>query len=71
MQVAIASTDFDPNQAEIATIVSASGGSLTLDKPLQYGRFAPSAPTGGGGYIPMVRPPAVSEMLAAGLSWPS
>lgn len=55
MQVAVSSTDFDPLQAEVATIVNASGQTLTLAAPLKYSRFAPSAPTGANTSIPMVR----------------
>nr|WP_166178708.1 G8 domain-containing protein [Altererythrobacter segetis] len=34
--IVLASTDFDPRQAEKRTIAAASGNALTLDKPLQY-----------------------------------
>jgi cell migration-inducing and hyaluronan-binding protein len=34
--IVLASTDFDPYQAERRTIAAVSGNALTLDKPLQY-----------------------------------
>jgi cell migration-inducing and hyaluronan-binding protein len=34
--IVLASTDFDPRQAEKRTIAGVSGNTLTLDKPLQY-----------------------------------
>ena len=57
MQVAISSTDFDPQQAETATIVAAAGNRLTLGNALQYSRYAPSVPTGYNNIsMPMVCP---------------
>ena len=57
MQVAISSTDFDPQQAETATIVAAAGNRLTLSTALQYIHFAPSVPTGYNNIsMPMVCP---------------
>jgi G8 domain-containing protein len=38
-QIVLASTDFDPHQAEERTISAVSGNTLTLDKPLQYMHF--------------------------------
>jgi len=38
-QIVLASTDFDPAQAETRTIATMSGNTLTLDKPLQYMHF--------------------------------
>jgi hypothetical protein len=38
-EVILASTDFDPRQAERRTIAAISGNALTLDKPLQYMHF--------------------------------
>jgi cell migration-inducing and hyaluronan-binding protein len=38
-EIVLASTDFNPRQAERRTIVAVSGNSLTLDKPLQYMHF--------------------------------
>jgi len=38
-QIVLASTDFDPHQAEQRTITAISGNALTLDKPLQYMHF--------------------------------
>jgi len=37
--IVLASTDFDPHQAEERTIAAVSGNALTLDKPLQYMHF--------------------------------
>ena len=37
--IVLASTDFDPHQAEERTITAISGNALTLDKPLQYMHF--------------------------------
>jgi cell migration-inducing and hyaluronan-binding protein len=37
--IVLASTDFDPHQAEERTIAAISGNALTLDKPLQYMHF--------------------------------
>ena len=37
--IVLASTDFDPHQAEERTITAVSGNALTLDKPLQYMHF--------------------------------
>jgi len=38
-RIVLASTDFDPRQAEERTITAISGNALTLDKPLQYMHF--------------------------------
>ena len=38
-QIVLASTDFDPKQAEERTVAAISGNTLTLDKPLQYMHF--------------------------------
>ena len=37
--IVLASTDFDPHQAEERTVTAVHGNSLTLDKPLQYMHF--------------------------------
>jgi hypothetical protein len=37
--IVLASTDFDPRQAEQRTITAVSGNRLTLDKPLEYMHF--------------------------------
>jgi cell migration-inducing and hyaluronan-binding protein len=37
--IVLASTDFDPHQAEERTVTAISGNALTLDKPLQYMHF--------------------------------
>ncbi|HEX7011939.1 MAG TPA: G8 domain-containing protein [Steroidobacteraceae bacterium] len=37
--IVLASTDFNPRQAEIRTIASISGNSITLDRPLEYMHF--------------------------------
>jgi len=37
--IVLASTDFNPRQAEERTITAVSGNALTLDKPLQYMHF--------------------------------
>ena len=37
--IALASTDFDPAQAERRTIVAVSGNAVTLDQPLKYMHF--------------------------------
>jgi len=37
--IVLASTDYDPRQAEERTITAVSGNMLTLDKPLQYMHF--------------------------------
>jgi len=37
--IVLASTDFDPRQAEERTVAAVSGNALTLDKPLQYMHF--------------------------------
>jgi cell migration-inducing and hyaluronan-binding protein len=37
--IVLASTDFDPHQAEERTVTAISGNVLTLDKPLQYMHF--------------------------------
>jgi hypothetical protein len=38
-EIVLASTDFDPRQAERRTIAGISGNRLTLDKPLEYMHF--------------------------------
>ncbi len=38
-EIVLASTDFDPRQAERRHIVAVKGNSLTLDKPLEYMHF--------------------------------
>jgi cell migration-inducing and hyaluronan-binding protein len=38
-EIVLASTDFDPYQAERRTITAISGNAITLDKPLQYMHF--------------------------------
>jgi cell migration-inducing and hyaluronan-binding protein len=38
-EIVLASTDFDPRQAERRTIAAINGNSLTLDKPLEYMHF--------------------------------
>jgi cell migration-inducing and hyaluronan-binding protein len=38
-QIVLASTDFDPAQAEERTVIAISGNALTLDKPLKYMHF--------------------------------
>ena len=38
-RIVLASTDFDPHQAEERTITAVSGNALTLDKPLTYMHF--------------------------------
>jgi len=38
-EIVLASTDFDPRQAETRTITAVSGNVLTLDKPLNYMHF--------------------------------
>ncbi len=38
-QIVLASTDFDPRQAERRTIAAISGNTITLDEPLQYMHF--------------------------------
>src|SRR3569833_2900071 len=38
-QIVLASTDFDPHQAEERTITGISGNALILDKPLKYTHF--------------------------------
>ena len=38
-RIVLASTDFNPRQAEERTIAAVSGNALTLDKPLQYMHF--------------------------------
>ncbi len=38
-EIVLASTDFDPRQAERRTITAISGNTLTLDKPLDYMHF--------------------------------
>src|SRR5690606_14244262 len=38
-EIILASTDFDPRQAEKRTITAINGNRITLDKPLQYMHF--------------------------------
>jgi cell migration-inducing and hyaluronan-binding protein len=38
-QIVLASTDYDPRQAEVRSIAAISGNSLTLDQPLEYMHF--------------------------------
>src|SRR5690606_23106943 len=38
-EIILASTDFDPKQAERRTIAAISGNTITLDKPLDYMHF--------------------------------
>ncbi|MCC6631608.1 MAG: G8 domain-containing protein [Gammaproteobacteria bacterium] len=38
-KIVLASTDYDPRQAEVRTIAALSGNTLTLDKPLAYMHF--------------------------------
>jgi cell migration-inducing and hyaluronan-binding protein len=38
-EIVLASTDFDPRQAERRTIASISGNTITLDRPLEYMHF--------------------------------
>src|SRR5690606_19547593 len=38
-EIVLASTDYDPRQAEVRTIAAISGNTLTLDKPLDYMHF--------------------------------
>ena len=38
-EVVLASTDFDPRQAERRTVTAVGGNTLTIDKPLQYMHF--------------------------------
>ncbi|MCL6249487.1 G8 domain-containing protein [Altererythrobacter sp. KTW20L] len=38
-EIVLASTDFDPRQAEKRTIAAISGNAITLDRPLQYMHF--------------------------------
>ncbi len=38
-EIVLASTDFDPRQAERRTIAAISGNTITLDKPLAYMHF--------------------------------
>ncbi|MXO60750.1 transmembrane domain-containing protein [Altererythrobacter salegens] len=38
-EIVLASTDFDPRQAERRTITAVNGNALTLDRPLQYMHF--------------------------------
>ncbi len=38
-EIVLASTDFDPRQAERRTVSAISGNTLTIDKPLQYMHF--------------------------------
>jgi hypothetical protein len=38
-QIVLASTDYDPRQAEVRSIAAINGNSITLDRPLQYMHF--------------------------------
>ena len=38
-EIVLASTDFDPRQAEVRRIAALSGNAITLDKPLEYMHF--------------------------------
>src|SRR5690554_83431 len=38
-EIVLASTDYDPRQAEVHTISAISGNTLTLDEPLEYMHF--------------------------------
>jgi cell migration-inducing and hyaluronan-binding protein len=38
-EIVLASTDFNPRQAEVRTVTGVSGNTLTLDKPLDYMHF--------------------------------
>ncbi len=38
-EIVLASTDYDPRQAEVRTISAIRGNTITLDKPLQYMHF--------------------------------
>src|SRR5690606_13256670 len=38
-QIVLASTDFDPRQAEVRTISAINGNTITLDKALEYMHF--------------------------------
>src|SRR5690606_33041370 len=38
-EIVLASTDYDPRQAEVRTITALRGNSLTLDRPLEYMHF--------------------------------
>ena len=38
-QIVLASTDFDPRQAEVRTIAAVSGNTITLTEPLEYMHF--------------------------------
>ncbi len=38
-RIVLASTDFNPGQAEVRTITAVSGNTLTLDQPLKYPHF--------------------------------
>src|SRR5688572_25636001 len=38
-EIVLASTDYDPRQAERRTIAAINGNTITLDKPLQYMHF--------------------------------
>ncbi|RDI96568.1 transmembrane domain-containing protein [Meiothermus sp. QL-1] len=38
-RIVLASTDYDPRQAEVRTITAISGNTLTLDRPLQFPHF--------------------------------
>ncbi|MCX7741618.1 MAG: transmembrane domain-containing protein [Meiothermus sp.] len=38
-RIVLASTDYDPRQAEVRTIVAISGNTLTLDRPLEFPHF--------------------------------
>ena len=56
MQIAIATTDFDPCQTETVTITAVNGSVLAFRPKLKYSHFAPGVPTGINGVtMPMVR----------------
>lgn len=38
-RLVVASTDFEPDQAEVVTVTAASGANVTLERPLRYGHF--------------------------------
>src|SRR5690606_39987762 len=38
-EIVLASTDFDPRQAEKRTITAVAGNQITLDRPLEYMHF--------------------------------
>jgi cell migration-inducing and hyaluronan-binding protein len=46
-KLVVASTDFDPNRAEVVTVTSRSGAVVTLEKPLAYAHFGELQTIGG------------------------